>query len=131
MTDRKPQPIIRQHPDDMKTTSHNAEISAMLAARLPGLPAKFHAANAANLAVLGARANRNAENYCNIPDYGERFEREARRILARAAAIVSAYGLSVKHTGDPRGYCLRLFSADSGRPLKGNTWGGDDEGFGI
>jgi hypothetical protein len=33
----------------------------------------------------------------------------------------------VKVSGDPRGYCLRLYHS----AIPGNTWGGQESGFGV
>ena len=82
-------------------------------------------ADAMRLQRLGRRANRNAERYCTITDYEPAYNAECARILKAAAEILDKYDLVPKLSGDPRGYCLKI------KGLPGNTWGGDEAGFGI
>lgn len=79
--------------------------------------------DAMRLQRLGLRALRRAEKWCNVPDYEP--EPEGERIAKLAAEILAPYGLTAQVTGDPRGYCLKIMG------LPGNTWGGDESGFGI
>ena len=75
------------------------------------------------------RANsvqRHAEAQCN----GDTTEAQNRRAASAEAQIVEccqALGCTVKFGGDPRGYCVRLILPSG----KGNTWGGDAEGWGV
>lgn len=83
------------------------------------------ARDAMKLQRLGRRAHRNAERYCSEQGYEDRYEPEKARIERQAAEILAPYGLTAQVTGDPRGYCLKIMG------LPGNTWGGDESGFGI
>lgn len=105
-----------------------------LAAHLGAITARSHfapqctrgAAYAAmKLQRLGRRAIRNAERYCTIPNYEPYYNAECARILKAAAEILDKYDLVPKLSGEPRGYCLKI------KGLPGNTWGGDEAGFGI
>lgn len=89
------------------------------------MSASTAAQDAMKLQRLGRRATRNAERYCNITDYEPRYNQECTRILKAAAEILDTYDLVPKLSGDPRGYCLKI------KGLPGNTWGGDEAGFGI
>lgn len=123
----------------MKTEDANrfAELAARLAQMYPAAPALHCAHTAGALMRLAARAQRLAEDQCNRPEKteGEWERRRASLSKATRAAIdeLSPYlprnarPIGFELSGDPRGYCLRLFNAC----LPGNTWGGADAGYGV
>ena len=106
-----------------------AHLSRITAKQMPELPGSF-AARAARVAAmqlqkLGRRAHRLAERDCNGTLTEAQHEQELERILSAVAVQLKPYALSANITGDPRGYCLKIMG------LPGNTWGGDESGFGI
>jgi hypothetical protein len=100
-----------------------SELSQMLSARAPGGLWGDIYADAVTLIKLGRRAERDAERVCNEEGYESKDE----QIEKRARAIAEKYGLTADTQGDPRGYCLRLHGAG----LRGNSWGGDEAGYGV
>lgn len=115
----------------MKNYMELAELSALLARRNPAAHANKVACDARDLIRLGRRAETNATNLCNIPNYQETFDKRKRSIKLKAAVICGHYGLRAETAGDPRGYCLRLFAVEGSPALRGNTMGGDESGYGI
>lgn len=83
------------------------------------------------LFALGRRAAALALKQCNDPRWSDKDEKAQTRCEKRANEIVEPYGLRAEVQGDPRGYCLKLFSTDKRKPLRGNTFGGDESGYGI
>lgn len=84
------------------------------------------AQDAMALQKLGRRANKLAERACSDSSYSEEKQAaEEARIASKVDNILRPYGLTAKISSDPRGYCLKI------QGLPGNTWGGDEEGFGI
>lgn len=68
---------------------------------------------------------------CNGWRQQEAHDKKRASIEAKANEIAGHYWLRAKAGGDPRGFCLHLFSTNKKRPLGGNTWGGDEAGWGI
>lgn len=116
----------------MKTRKETAELAAMLALRCMAAKAPHQiAADALMLSRLASAAESNALALCNGDRQQDAYDRKKESIERRANAIAAGYWLRAKCGGDPRGYCLRLYSTNAKRPLRGNTWGGDQEGYGV
>jgi hypothetical protein len=62
---------------------------------------------------------------------GTVWKARTRKIQDAAQEIVAPYGLTAKVGGDPRGHTLRLFPLPDTKPLRGNTWGGEESGYAI
>lgn len=95
---------------------------------LPHKNAMQIAFDAGKLKSLARAHNRLMETQCNR----ELTVREMSRVgSVRDAiiAILAEYSLSLKvnFSGDPRGYTVKIHFPDG----RGNTWGGDSEGWGI
>lgn len=77
------------------------------------------------LMMLGRRAQRNAENLCNVQDYVDKQD----SIVKAVQKTLTEAGVSAKFKvgGDPRGYCLKIGLPDGSY----NTWGGAEEGWGV
>lgn len=65
-----------------------------------------------------------------------RVEKREKLLESSITRIVTAYGGRVTFAGDPRGYVVKLhFEPKKGTPYDGrkpaNTWGGEEEGYGI
>jgi hypothetical protein len=116
----------------MITRKEIAELAAMLATRAPARTYSYGriAADALKLARYGSAAGTNAVNLCNIPDYQARYDRKAAKIKKGAQDVAGAYNLRAECNGDPRAGCLWLFSTDK-TEIRGNSLGGDAEGFGL
>lgn len=87
------------------------------------------------LARFAPAYNRIQEVWCSV----ELDERQTARVEANEArleAIMRRHfealpaGLELRFTGDPRGYCVKLRTADPNRrrELRGTDWGGEDVG---
>jgi hypothetical protein len=68
---------------------------------------------------------RHAENECNREVTPREIAADAKRCAA-VEALAASYGLTVRY-GDPRGYVVHLV----GPGVRGNTWGGDESGYGV
>lgn len=108
-----------------------AILSATLAHRAPHIAAHISAHTAAAIATAGKRAASLATRYCNGTIRPDEYEKRHATIAANASALLEPYGLSATATGDPRGHCLHLFALPGAAPLRGNTWGGDESGYGV
>lgn len=120
----------------MKTRKEVAELVAMLALRSVGtnrqtVLAREIVADSLKLCRLAASAETQALNLCNIPNYQARADKKLSSIEKQLAPITIRYNLTSKTTRDPRGYCVRLFAVEGTPALPGNTWGGDESGYGI
>ena len=113
-------------------TPEIAILSAHLATRNPSQCNPYRAAHdAADLSTLGKRATSLATRYCNGTIDPDKYERGQASIASKANLILQPYRLTATATGDPRGYCLKLFPMDGADPLPGNTWGGTESGYGV
>ena len=83
------------------------------------------------LSRIAATATRHATNLCNVPNYQPIWDKKKRGLLIRANAVVRPYGCTAEIGGDPRGCCLKLFAEPETPELRGNTWGGNESGYGI
>ena len=106
---------------------------AELARLCPDVPNAHIVADVNTLGSIGARLKRHEERMCSYEDYYNRHisadgetDKTAERLEARAAKIAAKYGATIK-SGDPRGYVLHIHRAG----LRGNTWGGDEHGYGL
>lgn len=104
-----------------------------LAKLCPDVPNNQIVADVNTLGSIGARLKRHEENMCSYEAYYNRHisadgetDKTAERLEARAAKIAAKYGATIQ-TGDVRGYVLHVHRAG----LRGNTWGGDESGYGI
>lgn len=122
----------------MAITKDDRETRAQLAAQLARLyPDVSHwqiARDVDALGRLGRRAHRHAERMCSDEGYYNANTDENgvdvkdARAEARAAQIAARYpGMKIRLEGDPRGYVLYVTAPG----LLGNTWGGDEHGFGV
>lgn len=83
------------------------------------------------LCRLGSMATTTATNLCNVKNYQETYEKRVASLLRRLKAIGETYQVHFAVGGDPRGYALKMFAVDGTASLPGNTWGGDESGYGI
>lgn len=73
------------------------------------------------------------EHWCNDTDtaspQGESLAKREANLETKIRELVKQvpHLKGVRFTGDPRGYCVKLERQDG----RGNTWGGDSEGWGI
>jgi hypothetical protein len=108
-----------------------AHLVATLAPRAPHLNAGQVSAYALKLARIASSATRHSTNLCNIPNYQAIWDRKKVSLRKQAAEIAAEFRCSASVGGDPRGATVHLF-ADKGSPrLPGNTFGGDEAGYGI
>lgn len=117
-----------------KLDRENRVALAVQFARLcPHIKASEISGDIETLGRLGARLVRHEERMCSCADYYNAHTAEdgsnpiGERIEARAAKIAAKYGAKINAQGDPRGYCLYIVRDG----LRGNTWGGDEHGFGV
>ena len=119
-----------------KSTRENRTCLALELARLcPKVPLHEIAADVETLGRIGARVRLHEERMCSYADYYERHQPKdddgtdplIDRAEKRAQAIASKYGMTVEAGGDCRGYAFHLRREG----LRGNTWGGDEHGFGL
>lgn len=130
-TETERRQLAKQGTHKMTSRKEIATLAAMLAIRCPARGHDRIAADALKLARYGSAALTNATALCNVPNYQARYDKKRDSIRGHANALAAGYALRVELTGDPRGYCLRLFSNSAALPLAGNTWGGDESGFGV
>lgn len=99
----------------------------------PHVSASVIAADVRKLGTIGKRAHRHAERMCSEEGYYNAHTDEDGndtlddKLEAQAQKIASKYGLQARTAGDPRGFVLYV----TGKGIRGNTWGGDEHGFGI
>ena len=110
-----------------------AHLTATLARRTDE---KMHSASmivadAIKLSRIAATVSRHAVNLCNVPDYQKVWDAKTPGLLLAAFNVALQYGCTAKIQGDPRGHVLRLFAKPGAPELRGNTWGGDEDGYGI
>lgn len=108
---------------DTQTIAH---LAAILAER--ALPARA-AALAMQLYEIGSKLSRLAVKECNDPSWSDRDTERRYKLAAMAQEALRSAGFPVRvaANGDPRGHGLHIFFD----PPRGNTWGGDEAGFGI
>lgn len=112
---------------------NRTRLALELARLCPGISATQIARDVETLANIGARLHRHEERMCSYEDYYNSHTAEdgsdptAERLEKKAAAIAAKFGATITARGDPRGYCLYVHKAG----LRGNTWGGNEHGFGI
>lgn len=103
------------------------EFVAMLGQEFPTAKPKVLGEMAHRLMALARKAQKNAEDYCNLPNHQD----QSNEIREAVLKVIEEHGLksclAPRVTGDPRGYCLKLHTP-SGRY---NTWGGKEEGYGV
>ena len=116
----------------MKTRKELAHLAAVLAFRCNHKNPAWVEADALLLCRIGATASRIATALCNGEIQQDQFAAKKARLLPRLAEAASRYDVRFEIGGDPRGYVLRMFPADGrSAKLRGNTWGGDESGYGI
>ncbi len=118
----------------MKTRHEIAELAVLLARRSKlskCISANGIANDALALIRLGSQATTAATNLCNVANYQNTFEKRKASILARLAPFERAYNVTFEVGGDPRGCVLKMHAVKGSKPLAGNTWGGDESGYGI
>lgn len=106
-----------------------AQLAAKLALiRFDGTKNAYQIAyHAAKLCSLARAHNRLAEVACNR-ELTARDIGRVEYIHAAIKAILEPYGITrVSFSGDPRGYTVKIHFPDG----RGNTMGGDSEGWGI
>lgn len=74
---------------------------------------------------MASTAESLAMKQCNSADWNEADVAKRDRLRERGNELAKAYGLTVKVGGDPRGFTFKLIG------LPGNSWGGDEEGYGL
>lgn len=115
-------------------------LAAMLAREVPTAAPHWIADTVTALYRLGRRASNVAVRLCNGQIEQEKYDRaQERNERAAEAALLTLFtadgkrpdalpdGWAVKTGGDPRGYCLRLFTPSKPH----NTWGGEESGWGV
>jgi hypothetical protein len=91
---------------------------------------------ASDLHRLAPAAQAIAEAECNgiRPEHAPYWMSKGLRLgkaIGKLNERLAPLGLCVRTHGDPRGYTLRLHALEGAAPLAGNTWGGDEDGYGI
>jgi hypothetical protein len=77
------------------------KLGALCGATLPGKKLST------KLFLLEQRAHKEAENYCNLPDYADSWEKAEGEITASVLTLFpNLHGFFVN--GDPRGYALKI-----------------------
>lgn len=114
----------------MKTRKQVAELAALLAGRRAVNNPHWTAEDTLTICRIATTAQRIAVALCNGDIEQDRFDATKSRLLKKLEPLVAPYGVRFEIGGDPRGPVLRMHSATK-QPLKGNTWGGDEEGYGI
>ena len=103
------------------------EFVAMMGQELPGVPARTIGELCQRLMALARKAQKNAEDYCNVQNYQDKSD----EILEAVWSVINHFQVGGKIrprvTGDPRGYCLKLHTPNK----RYNTWGGEEEGYGV
>ena len=119
---------------DQRTKNNRAILLAHMSRAFPGVPAAKIADDIAALGKIGAHAHRHAEKMCSDESYYNRMTGEdgdlwiKTNFAENVRAILARYpGMRAAFHGDPRGYVLYLHH----RAIPGNTWGGDEHGYGI
>lgn len=111
---------------------NRTRLALELARLCPEIPANVIARDVEALGRLGARLKAHEERMASYEGYynshidAEGEDKTGPKIEAKAEAIAKKYGATVRG-GDPRGYVLHIHKPG----LRGNTWGGDESGFGI
>lgn len=114
----------------------NAEASELKAALITSGCKGVTRERVALLKHWGNAAQKLAEDECNRePKHPSEYHNRAEGILLGVRAVLArlyAFGITAKLTGDPRGYCLRLYGLrrPDGTPAY-NTWGGAESGWGV
>ena len=119
---------------DKSDRENRTRLALELARLCPKIPIHEIAQDVETLGRIGARVRLHEERMCSYEDYYERHkpdedgtDRLIERAEKRATAIAAKYGMTVEVGGDCRGFAFHLR-----RPgLRGNTWGGDEHGFGL
>lgn len=114
----------------MKTRLEIAELAALLMARAPKSKPHMVAEDALLIVRCASGAESGAVALCNGVLSQERWDAKRERLAKRLAPVVARYWLTARLGGDPRGYCLHLLGTPDA-PLRGNTWGGDGDGYGV
>lgn len=80
---------------------------------------------------VAATIKRIAEKECNESLSAED-EQSALRARVRLTTLCTLLGVNFKVGGDPRGYTVKiLFPKDKDGRRPYNTWGGEEEGYGV
>lgn len=86
---------------------------------------------ATKLLRLGTTHARLCVNECNRSLSPAEVE-QLRRLRVRLTTLCALLGIGFKVGGDPRGYTIKLlFPKDRSGRRPYNTWGGEDEGYGV
>lgn len=101
---------------------------AWLAAKLAQLSINTHVAalDAGKLKAMARSHRRLMEQACNQELSGRETAR-VQKLRKTITDIAADYKITVSFHGDPRGYTVYLHFPDG----RGNTWGGDETGWGI
>lgn len=118
---------MTNHPNRSNLNREQAELLAYLAKRFPSEPTPKLIFDVKALGAIGRGCRKAEERYANGDITDEILTQYENKMGAAAATLLKRYGLWVKIGGDPRGFCFYLF----GDGLRGNTWGGDEHGFGL
>ncbi len=116
----------------MKDKIHASILLALLLkSRKPDFSDRILVDTVATLQKAASRATSRATAYCNGHITNDKYERQTGQIETKLKPILLPFKIRAKTTGDPRGFCLRLLHINGSDPIKGNTWGGDEDGYGI
>lgn len=72
-------------------------------------------------------ARLNAERRAAHTAWDAALERKRESNARRISEVCTEFGIIWRHSGDPRGYTVKVHLPSG----KGNTWGGDAEGWGV
>jgi hypothetical protein len=119
----------------MKSRKEVAVLAALLAVRRSeGKLSQSHAWGVTEDTMLICRIATSASTIAVALSNGwieqDQFERKKERLLKRLEQFQEPYKVRFEIGGDPRGWVLRMFSTTA-QPIKGNTLGGDEDGYGI
>lgn len=113
---------------------NRANLVAKLARLCPDIPPHQIVADVNALGAIGARVRRHEESMCSDEHYYNRHATDddkpdpiIARAEKRAAKIAEKYGAKIDAGGDCRGYAFSIHKPGLG----GNTWGGDESGYGL
>lgn len=121
--------IKMRHGKDTKLQANKAlSLLYKLDHNMPEIPMIDKIVTLSDIVRLSKSYHTLQEKACNVELNTRDMTRE-KNIEREITELAAQLNLSVMFTGDPRGYCVKLIAND----VKGfyNTWGGQDDGYGI
>jgi hypothetical protein len=114
-----------------QTHENRMQLAVLLAIQTPNVGWSKPARDADVLGAIGKRCNNLAVALCNGWIEQDVFDRRKEKLQAKANDVLKPYNVQpgkhifAKAGGDPRGFAFHIHG------LPGNTWGGDESGFGV